>query len=285
MQYGILFLAAFLGFSHTLRSEITYYFQNNSALQRADSYSEAFSWGLSSITTDGTKGYISNQNIIKITLNNTTLEIPEIEVTSGFTINNLFATESHLGFANPLVSRFSSYASNPNPLYDQYFSKIGNQNFTLDILDEFDNTITSVKYVFQYGQLSGKTTPFGPYPNGVRASDYTINMYGPTPPWDHWYYLEYSASDLFSNYGATDASGGYDIGTGIFGFSVANSTDSSHMASEMISDGFSVMVIPNTGYWGPLNPMVIASSVPEPSALSLLAIGLSGLAIIRRRRS
>jgi hypothetical protein len=40
----------------------------------------------------------------------------------------------------------------------------------------------------------------------------------------------------------------------------------------------------NTPFIISSNSMIIAASVPEPSALSLLAVGLGGLALVRRRR-
>ena len=253
-------------------ADITYYFANNPSLQGDLSLS---GW---SITTDGTKGFLSAANILDIHID----EYGSVIEDTTLTLNNLFATESHLGFANPLVGRFSDYYINGTDASSTYLdwqsNRQSNQNFSIDI-DQF----VKINYALQLTSLTGKATPYGQYPNGVTP---VVSWLPPYPSMDYWYSMSYSADNLFSNYGATDASGDYSIGLGIDGFSISGTLDEEHMRDEMIADGFSELARPTReGYQSLTAPMVIASSVPEPSALSLLAVGLGGLALVRRRRS
>jgi len=257
-------------------ADITYYFANNPSLQGGLSFS---GW---SITTDGTKGFLSAANILDIHID----EYGSVIEDTNLTLNNLFATESHLGFANPLVARFSHYGGNDSPTYVDWTSnRQSNQNFSINI-DQF----VEINYALQFTSLTGKTTPYGQYPNGVIP---VASWLPPYPSMDYWYSMSYSADNIFSNYGATHVSGDYDIGLGIDGFSISGTIDEEHMRDEMIADGFSDLALPYNFYDGSYQrgresltaPMVIASSVPEPSSLSLLAVGLGGLSMMRRRRS
>jgi len=254
-------------------ADITYYFANNPSLQGDLSLS---GW---SITTDGTKGFLSAANILDIHID----EYGSVIEDTTLTLNNLFATESHLGFANPLVGRFSNYYINgtdygSSTYLDWRSNRQSNQNLSIDI-DQF----VKINYALQFTSLTGKTTPYGQYPNGVTP---VVSSLPPYPSMDYWYSMSYSADNIFSNYGATDTSGDYSIGLGIDGFSISGTIDEEHMRDEMIADGFSDLALPNQrGRESLTAPMVIASSVPEPSALSLLAVGLGGWAMMRRRRS
>ena len=269
----LFFTLSFVVSVETLFADITYYFADNPSLQGGLSLS---GW---SITTDGTKGFLSAANILDIHIN----EYGSVIEDTTLTLNNLFATESHLGFANPLVARFSHYGGNDSPTYVDWTSnRQSNQNFSIDI-DQF----VKINYALQFTSLTGKTTPYGQYPNGVTP---VVSSLPPYPSMDYWYSMSYSADNIFSNYGATDASGDYSIGLGVGGFSISGTIDEEHMRDEMIADGFSDLALPysiynQTGRGSLTAPMVIASSVPEPSALSLLAVGLGGFAMMRRRRS
>jgi len=265
----------------TLFAEITYYFSDNPALQGAVRGRGGFSFSGWSITTDGTKGFLSAANILDIHID----EYGSVIEYANLTLNNLFATESHLGFVNPLVARFSHYGGNDSPTYVDWTSnRQSNQNFSIE-LDQF----VKVNYALQVTSLTGKTTPYGQYPNGVTP---VVSSLPPFPSWDYWYSMSYSADNIFSNYGATDVSGDYSIGLGVGGFSISGTIDEEHMRDEMIADGFSDLALPYSIHNGSNQrgresltaPMVIASSVPEPSALSLLAVGLGGLALMRRRK-
>jgi hypothetical protein len=278
MNKLLAFFTALLILCNLLVADVTYFFADNPSIQLG--VAGVYSWGLSSITTDGTKGFLSNSNIKNITLKNSSLSQNAI-ITSGFNCANVFATDSHLGFVNPLVSRFSYYYSgSASQIFNDWnINKINNQNLSINYFS------TTLKYMFQSSSLDGVTTPYGLYPSGVIVSDYSKQIGGPFNP---WYYKEYSAklssgSYRFSNFGATDVEGGSNIGGGVEGFKISNITDEDHMRNEMIADGYTDLAIPTRGDY--ITPMVIASSVPEPSALSLLAIGLGGLALVRRRRS
>ena len=54
---------------------------------------------------------------------------------------------------------------------------------------------------------------------------------------------------------------------------------------QFTSAGLRVKFQESVGGWYHTTPGTITSLVPEPSALSLLAVGLGGLAMMRRRRS
>jgi hypothetical protein len=261
----------------TLFADITYYFADNPALQGAVRGRGGFSFSGWSITTDGTKGFLSAANILDIHID----EYGSVIEYTTLTLNNLFATESHLGFANPLVGRFSDYYINGTDASSTYLdwqsNRQSNQNFSIDI-DQF----VKINYALQLTSLTGKATPYGQYPNGVIP---VVSWLPPYPSMDYWYSMSYSADNLFSNYGATDASGDYSIGLGIDGFSISGTLDEEHMRDEMIADGFSELARPTReGYQSLTAPMVIASSVPEPSAISLLVFGGVVVALGRREK-
>ena len=276
MNKVLLFLTlSFVVSVETLFADITYYFADNPSLQGGLSLS---GW---SITTDGTKGFLSPANILDIHID----EYGSVIEYTTLTLNNLFATESHLGFANPLVARFSHYGGNDSPTYvDWTSSRQSNQNFSIDI-DQF----VKINYALQFTSLTGKATPYGQYPNGVTP---VVSWLPPYPSMDYWYSMSYSADNIFSNYGATDVSGDYSIGLGVGGFSISGTIDEEHMRDEMIADGFSDLALPYSIHNGSNQrgresltaPMVIASSVPEPSALSLLVLGGAVVALRRRKK-
>ena len=273
MNKVLLFLTlSFVVSVETLFADITYYFADNPSLQGGLSLS---GW---SITTDGTKGFLSPANILDIHID----EYGSVIEYTTLTLNNLFATESHLGFANPLVGRFSNYYINEtdygsSTYLDWRSNRQSNQNLSIDI-DQF----VKINYSLQITSLTGKATPYGQYPNGVTP---VVSSLPPFPSWDYWYSMSYSADNIFSNYGATDASGDYSIGLGIDGFSISGTIDEEHMRDEMIADGFSDLALPNQrGRESLTAPMVIASSVPEPSALSLLVLGGAVVALRRRKK-
>ena len=276
MNKVLLFLTlSFVVSVETLFADTTYYFADNPSLQGGLSLS---GW---SITTDGTKGFLSPANILDIHID----EYGSVIEYTTLTLNNLFATESHLGFANPLVARFSHYGGNDSPTYvDWTSSRQSNQNFSIDI-DQF----VKVNYALQFTSLTGKATPYGQYPNGVTP---VVSWLPPYPSMDYWYSMSYSADNIFSNYGATDVSGDYSIGLGVGGFSISGTIDEEHMRDEMIADGFSDLALPYSIHNGSNQrgresltaPMVIASSVPEPSALSLLVLGGAVVALRRRKK-
>ena len=273
MNKVLLFLTlSFVVSVETLFADITYYFADNPSLQGGLSLS---GW---SITTDGTKGFLSPANILDIHID----EYGSVIEYTTLTLNNLFATESHLGFANPLVGRFSNYYINEtdygsSTYLDWRSNRQSNQNLSIDI-DQF----VKINYSLQITSLTGKATPYGQYPNGVTP---VVSWLPPYPSMDYWYSMSYSADNIFSNYGATDASGDYSIGLGVGGFSISGTIDEEHMRDEMIADGFSDLALPNQrGRESLTAPMVIASSVPEPSALSLLVLGGAVVALRRRKK-
>ena len=146
MNKVLLFLTlSFVVSVETLYADITYYFADNPSLQGGLSLS---GW---SITTDGTKGFLSPANILDIHID----EYGSVIEYTTLTLNNLFATESHLGFANPLVGRFSNYYINEtdygsSTYLDWRSNRQSNQNLSIDI-DQFVN----INYSLQITSLTG----------------------------------------------------------------------------------------------------------------------------------
>ena len=286
-SYKVVFVATFLIIvpAKIALANTTYYFANNPSIQGPRNQFSLNGW---SITTDGTKGFLSDVNILDISTN---VSGSVMDATT-ISLNNIFATDSHLGFVNPLVARFSNYWGNDGYVGswaygDWSTSKMSNQNFSIDVNQGF-----KINYALQLSSLTGQTTPYGNYPDGVTLNPNAARFgYPSIPTMDIWYCMEYSAdnrfnNNIFSNYGATDASGDYTIGLGITGFSISGTIDEEHMRDEMISDGFSDLALPNQRERERLTaPMVIASSVPEPSSLSLLALGGLALAFKKRRQA
>ena len=88
-------------------------------------------------------------------------------------------------------------------------------------------------------------------------------------------------------YGGVNNSEGFIYATSQINFTVPASFTGIQISIPIEGTGNNVNLGPQN-LWAPFtissNSMIIAESVPEPSALSLLAIGLGGLAMLRRRR-
>lgn len=299
MKKSLVLLSTFIFFVSLTKADITYYFADNPSLQG----NNGVSFSGSTITTDGTKGFLSVTNIKSInfkvnygdgltniflfTKNGSTSLFPNptygYRISNNISINNLFATDSHVGFINPLATATSSGSK---PVYMTDFQqKYTNQNFSLTLPSIDSLQQNKIKYGYELAN-------FGKYPevqNFVNNYTYTGNAYidsiatGSFP----WYVINY-ASNEFYNFGARHVEGGWGIGSDfLFGppsFSISSIDDTIHMQNEIISDGYTAFVW-NQDHNINVGPLVIASSVPEPSALSLLAIGLGGWAMMRRRRS
>jgi hypothetical protein len=90
-----------------------------------------------------------------------------------------------------------------------------------------------------------------------------------------------------SFYGGVNNSNGFIYATSQINFTGPASFTGIQISIPIEGTGNNVNLGPEN-LWGPFtissNSMISAESVPEPSALSLLAIGLGGLAMLRRRR-
>ena len=240
---------------------VTYYFNNyfSSQKQFINPRNTNFYSIEGSIVTDGSKGFINTTNIVSV---NVSLKLGQstiknlyvsendpyalFSVTEAISANNLFATESHIGIVETYRNMM---AGNP------YGSAA--KNLTI------------------YDLETGTASPFLFYKNQVNFSTPDVGLL-----------FEYGCQSLsgnyfFYNYYEPTIGPAPDLGEY---FSFFNSEDQIHMNNEMISDGYGMYAY-NMSNEALSGTWVIASSVPEPSALSLLAVGLGGLAMMRRRRS
>ena len=228
------------------------YNSSNVIAYNATTGASLFSISIGSAAGLATQGIAISGNNLFVSANNNTIGL--YDATTGATLNSNFITSGLIGPKGMVTSGNNlfvcNYASGTVGQYNATSGASINNNF-------ISEGLVSPSYL----TISGNTLFVSGY-NYVRAYDITTGLISSSFVSEYLgvaYGLAVSQNSLFVAY-AGNTIGEYDA--------VSGATVNSSLV---------------TGLNAPTG--IAISSVPEPSSLSLLAFGLGGLALMRRRRS